>query len=550
MSSMASTSSAKSTSTSSMFSASRSSSSSRATEMSKSSEKQKDVRMSNITATKAVCDVIRTSLGPKGMDKMITDSSGETLITNDGATILSKMDVQHPAARMLVDAARAQDVEAGDGTTTVAVIAGALCTAAQDLLTRGIHPSIIAESFLYAQQKGCEYAKKMQVDVDLSNRNALINAAVTSLNSKVVSSTADKLAPIAIDAVLKIMESKTSTTVDLNDIKVVKKLGGTIEDTELIDGLVFTQSASHAAGGPTKISNAKIGLIQFQLSAPKTNMENSIVVEDYQQVDRILKEERAYIQKLLKPIIKSGINVLLIQKSILRDAVNELALHYLAKANIMVVKDIERTDVEFICQTLGCIPIADVTQVATSKLGQSDKVDEISTSGGKIIKITGVKNPGKTVSVLIHGSNRLVLDEAERSLHDALCVARCLVKQRSMLPGGGAPEIEMAIQLEKHASTLSGMKAFCVKTYARSLELIPYTLAENAGLHPISIVSQLRKKHDEGKTSYGINVKKGEVTDMTEEKVVQPLLVTTSALNLATECVRMLLKIDDIVLIR
>jgi len=298
-------------------------------------EKQRDVRHSNIVAAKAVADVIRTSLGPKGMDKMITSSDGEVIITNDGATILNKMEVLHPAAKMLVDISKAQDVEAGDGTTTVVVIAGALLNAAEQLLSKGIHPSTISDAWLLAQRQSEEILKSIAIPVDLKDRNSLIKAAVTSLNSKVVSSNSDKLAPLAVDAVLKCIDLKTATNVNLEDIKVVKKLGGTIEDTEMIDGLVFSQSASHAAGGPTRIQGAKIGLIQYQLSAPKTNMENSIVVEDYQQIDRILKEERKYILKLIKPIINSGCNVLLIQKSILRDAVNDLALHYLAKKKIL-----------------------------------------------------------------------------------------------------------------------------------------------------------------------------------------------------------------------
>jgi len=340
----------------------------------------------------------------------------------------------------------------------------------------------------------------------------------------------------------------------LADIKVVKKLGGTVEDTELIDGLVFESQASHTAGGPTTIRGAKIGLIQFCLSAPKTNMENSVIVDDYQQIDRILREERKYILDLMKPIVASKCNVLLIQKSILRDAVNDLSLHYMAKKGIMVVRDVERTDVEFIANTLGCTPIADPEQFKPAKLGEAELATELTTAAGNLIKITGVKRPGKTVTVLVRGSNRLMLDEAERSVHDALCVVRCLVKQRFLIAGGGAPEIEVSIRLGKLADTLTGLVGYCMKAYARSLEAIPYTLAENAGLNPIEVVTELRRIHAEAKDKhsayYGINVKLGKVTDMLEEKVIQPLLVTTSAINLATECVRMLLKIDDVIAVR
>jgi len=513
-------------------------------------EKQKDVRSANLIAAKAVADCIRTSLGPKGMDKMITSSTGEVLITNDGATILRQMEVAHPAARMLVDVSRAQDVEAGDGTTSVVVLTGALLTAAEGLLEKGVHPSQISEAFLLAQTKGEEILKEIAIPTDLTNRESLVQSAVTSLNSKVVSDNSMQLAPLAVDAVLRVIDPATATNVDLNQVRIVKKVGGTVEDTELVDGLVFDQGVSHSAGGPTVIQNAKIGLIQFCLSAPKTNMENSVIVEDYQQIDRLLKEERKYILNLLKPIIKSGCNVLLIQKSILRDAVNELALHYLAQKKIMVIKDIERTDIEFISNTLGCQPIADVEQFEAGKLGAAELVEEVGTSGGKIVKVTGVANKGKTVTVLVRGSNRLLLDEADRSVHDALCVVRSLVKQRFLMAGGGSPEVETSLRLAKYGMELGGIHGYCIAAYARALDIIPYTLSENAGLSPINMVTELRRRHVMGDKTAGINVRSGTISDMLEEKVLQPLLVSTSAMKLATECVRMLLKIDDIVGVR
>jgi len=513
-------------------------------------EKEKDVRTQNILAARAVADCVRTSLGPKGMDKMITGSDGEVVITNDGATILNKMEVLHPAAKMLVDLSKAQDVEAGDGTTSVVVFAGALLQASQTLLEKGIHASIISDAFIKAQKAAEDKLKSIALPLDISNRDKIIEAAVTSLNSKVISSNSQQLAPLAVDAVLSIIDPKTSTNVDLSNIRVVKKLGSTIEETELVDGLIFDSGVSHSAGGPTVIKGAKVGLIQFCLSAPKTNMENSVVVEDYQQIDRILKEERKYILNLLKPIIKSGCNVLLIQKSILRDAVNDLSLHYLAKKNIMVIKDIERSDIEFISTTLGCIPIADAEQFDAKKLGSAELAEEIGTPGGKIVKVTGVKNQGRTVSILVRGSNKLVIDEAERSVHDALCVVRCLVKQRYLMPGGGAPEMELSLRLAQYGDQLGGMHGYAIKEYAKALEVVPYTLAENAGLPPINIVTELRRQHAAGNTSAGINVRTGTITDMQEEKVLQPMLVSLSALTLATECVRMILKIDDIVAVR
>jgi len=510
----------------------------------------KSVREYNITAAKAVADAVRTSLGPRGMDKMISSASGEVVITNDGATILKQMDVNHPTAKMLVDLSKAQDIEAGDGTTTVTVLAGSILGQAQKLLDQGIHPLVISDAFLKAAKKAEEVLEGMSVPVDLKDREAMIKAASTSLNSKVISQNASIIAPICVDAISRIIDPDTATNVDLRDIAVVKKAGGTIDDTELIEGLVFTHKASHAAGGPTRVANAKIGLIQFCLSAPKTDIEQNVVVSDYAQMDRILKEERQYILKMCKQIQKSGCNVLFIQKSILRDAVNELSLHFLAKMKILVVKDIERDDIEFISKTCGAMPIASIESFIPDKLGKADLVQELSTSDGKIVKVTGVPNVGKTVTLLCRASNKLVLEESERSIHDALCVLRCLVKKRFLTPGGGAPEIEIAYQLTHWATTLPGTQAFCVRAFAEAMEVVPYTLAENAGLDAISIVTELRARHQAGDTNAGINVRKGTITDIREENVLVPLLVNTSAINLATECVRLILKIDDIVTTR
>jgi len=510
---------------------------------------EKSVRESNIVAAKAVADAVRTSLGPRGMDKMISSPQGEVVITNDGATILKQMEVSHPTAKMLVDLSASQDVEAGDGTTTVTVIAGSLLNAAEKLLRQGIHPTVISESFLLAAKQSDVILRAMSVPVDLGDREQLIKAASTSLNSKVISNNASLLAPLAVDAMLSICDAN-STNVDLRDIATVKKLGGTIDDTELVHGLVFTQKASHAAGGPTKVTNAKIGLIQFCLSAPKTDIEQNVVVSDYQQMDRILKEERKYILDMCKKIQKSGCNVLLVQKSILRDAVNELSLHFLAKMKILVVNNIERDDIEFISKTCGCMPIANIDTFHAEKLGKADLVQEQNTGEGKIVRVSGVPGAGKTVTLLCKASNKLVLDESERSLHDALCVLRCLVKKRFLTPGGGAPEMQVSYNLSKWANSLEGMQQYCVRAFAEAMEVVPYTLAENAGLDAIQVVTELRNRHAAGETAAGINVRKGKVTNILEENVLVPLLVHTSAISLATECVRLILKIDDIVVTR
>lgn len=508
--------------------------------------KPEHVRDSNIVAAKAVADSVRTSLGPKGMDKMIQSSDGAVTITNDGATILKQMQVLHPAAKMLVELSKAQDIEAGDGTTTVVVIAGALLDAASKLLAKGIHPTMISESFQKASTKSKEILKQMSVPVKLTDRDSLLKSASTSLNSKVVSQHSNLLAPLAVDAVMKVIDPLTAINCDLRDIKLVKKLGGTVDDTELIDGLLLDKRTS-GSDGPKKVEKAKIGLIQFCISPPKTDMEHNVVINDYTQMDRILKEERQYILNIVKKIKAAGCNVLLIQKSILRDAINELAVHFLAKMKIMVIKEVERDDIEFICKSLSCKPVASLDHFTAEMLGSADLVEEISTGSSKVMKFTGVANPGKTVSVLVRGVNSLVIDEAERSIHDALCVIRCLVKERALIAGGGAPEIELSIQLAEYANTLMGMEQYCFRAFAEALEVIPYTLAENAGLNPIATVTELRNRHALGERTAGINVRKGIISDILEENVVQPLLVSTSAITLASETVRSILKIDDII---
>ncbi|KAM7448923.1 T-complex protein 1 subunit delta [Porites harrisoni] len=483
----------------------------------KDKDKPTEIRMSNITAAKAVANAIRTSLGPKGMDKM------------------------------LVELSKAQDIEAGDGTTTVVVIAGSLLSACAKLLEKGIHPTTISESFEKAAAKAVEILTNMATPVALSDRESLLKSAMTSLSSKVVSQYSNLLAPITVDAVLRVIDPSTADNVNLKDIRVVQKLGGTVDDTELVEGLVLEQKISHLAGGISQVEKAKIGLIQFCISPPKTDMENQVIVSDYTQMDRVLREERQYILEICKKIKKAGCNVLLIQKSILRDAVSDLALHFLNKMKILVVRDIERDEIEFICKSLGCKPIASLDHFTPEMMASAELVEEVNLGTSKVVKVTGITTPGRTVSILVRGSNKLVLEEAERSLHDALCVVRCLVKKRALIAGGGAPEIEVSIRLAEHARTLTGMEAYCVRAFAEALEIIPYTLAENAGLNPIATVTDLRNRHAQGETTAGINVRKGTITNILEENVLQPLLVSTSAIQLASETVRSILKIDDIV---
>lgn len=531
--------------------------------------KKDDVRLSNIVAAKAVADTIRTSLGPRGMDKMIVESSDEVLLSNDGATIMSRIRLTHPCAKMLVELSKAQDIEAGDGTTTVVVLAGAMLNAVDSLLRRGVHPTIIAEAFGLAARKAENILRSDEVSIaiNVGDRDVLLRAAKTSLSSKFVQ--ADRLAPLAVEAVLSIYEPNglqakfdtrvtpegadildAAPSVDLNNIRVVQALSGTVDETELVNGLVFKVPKGGEGTGRT-LTDAKVALIQFQLSPPKTDMESQVIISDYQALDRAIKEEKLYILKIIKKIQAAGCNVLLIQKSILRDAITDLGMSYLQKFGIMVIKDVERDDVPFITNTLALKPISHIDHFTADKLATVATVSEIPYGdNGKIIKmVVQGASPGNSkgpCTLLLRGSSQLALDEAERSFHDALCVVRSLLKVPRMLAGGSAPEVELGLQLEKFAATLEGFQQICVKEYAQAFETIPYTLAENAGLKAMQIVTDLRALHGQGHKYDGVDVRRGCVSDMMKEDVLQPLLVTLSAVKLATEVVRVLLKLLSI----
>ncbi|GBE77381.1 T-complex protein 1 subunit delta [Sparassis crispa] len=389
---------------------------------------------------------------------------------------------------MLVDLSIAQDVEAGDGTTSVVILAGSLLGAAHEMLLKGIHPTLISESFLKASAKAVDYLSEMSTPVRLQDRANLLKATITSQDSKIISTYSEHS---------RTYRGRCRIT-----------LGGTIDDTKIIDnGLVFHQNIFTQYGGPTRVESAKIGLIQFHLSHPKPDMDNTVVITNYLQMDKINKENRRYVLALCTKIRKAGCNVLLIQKSILRDA------------------DIERDEIEFLSKTLGCTPVSDIEAFSGDKLGRAELVEEVNELG----------------------SNDVVVDEVERSLHDALCVMRCLVKKRALIPGGGAPEVHVSQLLRSYARSLKGVESYCFQAYAEALEVIPLTLAENAGLNAITILTELRNRHALGEKNAGIDMRTGLVSNVINESVVQPLLVSTCAFELATETVCLLMKIDDYV---
>ena len=534
-------------------------------------EKPVLVRQSNIQAAKAVADVVRTSLGPRGMDKMIRTASGETIVTNDGATILKHMAVLHPCARMLVELSAAQDVQAGDGTTSVVVLAGSLLGGAEKLMQRGVHPSTLSEAFRGACKSAVRILDEISTPLSsLEDRESLVQLAGTSLSSKVVSPHSSLISGICVDAVLRVCEETRESgpqmpsaspggglgdatgrclEADLRNIRVVERCGGTIEDTELVEGLLLRQPRFATDGLGGRVEKARIAIVQFQLSAPKTDMEGTIVVGDYQQMDRVLEEERAYLLALCKRIKRSGCNVLLLQKSILREAVSDLALAFLGKLKIAVVQGIERDEIDFVSRTLGIRPVADIDSLVEAHMASADVVEEVPCEGAApFIRVSGIRGMGRTASILVRGATPVVLQEASRAIHDALCVIRCLVRKGSFLIGGGAVEGELCVRLQRLAGSLpSGALALAHEVFSEALLAIPSVLAENAGLDPVKIVTELRSWHARGIPGAGISVKRGLVTDLTEEGVIQPTLVSTSAIELATETVCMILKIDDIV---
>jgi T-complex protein 1 subunit delta len=510
----------------------------------KSNEK-KNIQKSNLYMAKEVSDAIRTSLGPHGMDKGIIFDR-EILITNDGATILENAVFDHASARMLVNISKSQDTEVGDGTTSVVVLSGSFLGSCLSLLEKGISPTKISDNFRFCLKKSQETLIRISMPVDIKNEQALCQAASTSLESKVISVQSHLLSPIAVKSILKITDVYSSCDVNLKNVRIIKKIGGTIEQTELLDGVGLEYSIVKSFSGPIKIQFAKIAFIQFHISVPVTDTENVLVVKNYSSMDRIIREEKQYITSICRKIKASGCNVLLVQKSILRDSISNLALQILAEMQIMVIKDIDRDDLSFITNSFCCAPIVDIELMTPEKFGFADSVEEKTLGSEKIIHFRGLRpSSRKTATVVIRSSNKLLLQEAERSFHDALCVIRSIVRRRYLVGGGGSTETEISVTLKQFSKSITGIDSFCIIAFANSLEVIPYTLSENAGLEPIEVVSRLKKLHLNGNKFAGINVRKGLIENMFQANIISPLLVLASILNMSVEFAIQLLKIDD-----
>ena len=502
----------------------------------------KDAQRNNILAAKIITETIRTTLGPQGMDKMLVSGMGDVVITNDGATIMKELDVQHPAAKMLVEVAKSQDNEVGDGTTTAVVLAGELLTKAEKLLDQEVHPTVIVEGYKKASEKALEILRDLAIDIQPDDEKMLKLVAMTSMSTKATVGTSEHLATLATKAINQITEERDGkTTADIDRVKVVKKKGESMEQSELIRGIVVDKEVSHPQM-PKQVKNAKIALLNAKLEIEKTEFDAKINIDSPDQMKRFLDEEENMLRGMTDKISGSGANVVFCEKGI-----DDLALHFLAKKNIMAVKNISSNDLEKLAKATGGTILASTKDIAADTLGEAKLVEEVKIGDDKLVYVRDCKDP-RAVTVVIRGGSDHVVDEAERSFHDALCVVRNAVEDHKIVAGGGAPEAETAKQLRDFAVKVGGREQLAIEAYAEALETIPLTIAENAGLDPIDIMVELRSKHAEpGNKWYGVQVKTGKIADMLADNIIEPLRVKQQVIKSATEAASMLLRIDDVV---
>jgi len=505
----------------------------------------REAQKNNIMAAKIVAETIKSTLGPCGMDKMLVTSFGDVAITNDGATIMKELDVQHPAAKMLVEVAKAQDNEVGDGTTTAVVLSGELLAKAENLLDKNVHPTVIIEGFKKASEKAQEILDKLAMPISLGDDKTLREVALTSLASKGVANAKEHFAKISVDAVKQVSEEvngKVKADIDL--IKVIKKHGKSLEETELVKGMVIDKEVA-SSQMPKVIENAKIALLNTKLEIEKTEFDAKINIESPEQMHSFLDEEERMLKEMANKICKSGANVVFCEKG-----VDDMALHFLAKAGVLVVKSVSSSDMEKLARATGGKILASVEDLTSDALGNAKKVEEAKIGDDKLIYIRDCKNP-KAVTIVIRGGTDHVIDEAERSMHDALCVIRNAIEDGKIVAGGGASEAEVAKNLRAYAVKVGGREQLAVEAFAEAVEGIPLTLAENAGLDPIDIMVNLRAKHENpDNKNFGIDVNTGKIVNMIEQVVLEPLRVKQQVIKSATEAANMILKIDDLISIK
>jgi len=504
-------------------------------------ERGKGAQANNIVAARAISDAVKSTLGPKGMDKMLVDSMGDVVVTNDGATILKEIDVEHPAAKMIVEVAKSQDEECGDGTTTAVILTGELLKGAGELLDQNIHPTVICGGFKIAAEKAIETLNKIAMPVKPGDKKTLRDIAMTSMASKGASSSKELLADIVVDAVVDIAEKiNDKTYVDLDNIQIQKKQGGGIANTEIISGIILDKERVHE-GMPKHIKNAKIALINAALEVKKTEVDARIQIQDPTQLQAFLDEEEGMIRKMVEKVKKSGANVLICQKGI-----DDIAQHFLAKEGIYTVRRAKKSDIEKLSKATGAKIVANLDGLTSKDLGNAGNVEEKKIGDDKMTFVTDCKNP-KAVSILIRGTTEHVVDELERGLHDALSVVKVALEDGKMTAGGGSAAIAIAMALRDHAPSVGGREQMAIEAFANAVEVVPKTLSENAGLDPIDMILEIRSEHKKGNRYTGINVLGGKVDDMLKNKVIEPLRVSLQEIQAASEAAVMILRIDDVI---
>jgi thermosome len=506
-----------------------------------SQTKGRDAQKNNIAAAKLIAEVVRSSLGPRGMDKMLVDGLGDVTITNDGATILKEIDVQHPAAKMMVEISKATDNEVGDGTSSVVVLAGALIEKAEELINKDVHPTIIVDGYRKSALKSIEIFNQIAQKIDGSNKAELIKIARTSMQTKLVSKESDELSQVVVNAALQVSEPKESGySVDIDDVKVEKKAGGSLRDTKLIKGIVLDKEVVHG-GMPKRVEKAKIALVNSALEIEKTEFDAKINISSPDQMKMFLEEENRMLKSMVDKIISSGANVAICQKGI-----DDVAQHYLAKSNVLSVRRVKESDMTKLARATGARIVNNLEDLGTKDLGLADLVEERKVETDKWVFIEGCKHP-KAVTILIRGGSQRVVDEAERSLHDALMVTKDVIERPFIVAGGGSPESYVAGKLREWSSTLSGREQLAADKFAESLEVIPLALAENAGMDPIDTLTELRSKQAKGSKWSGIDARSAKIVDMSKLDIVEPLSVKEQIIKSATEVASMILRIDDVI---
>ncbi|MEE9474447.1 MAG: thermosome subunit beta [Candidatus Hydrothermarchaeaceae archaeon] len=503
----------------------------------------RDAQRMNIMAARVVAESVKTTLGPKGMDKMLVDSLGDVVVTNDGVTILKEMDIEHPAAKMMVEVAKTQDDEVGDGTTTAVVIGGELLKKAEDLLDQEIHPTVIANGYRVAAERANKILDKMAIPISMEDDKMLKKVAVTAMTGKGAEKAKEYLADLVVKAVKAVAESgdKGDIAIDTDYIKMEKKEGGSIENTELVEGIVIDKERVHPAM-PRKVKNAKVALLNSALEVKGTETDAEIRITDPNQLKAFLAEEENMLKDMVEKITSSGAKVLICQKGI-----DDLAQHYLAKAGMLAVRRSKKSDMEKLARATGASIVTNLDDLTKKDLGYAGTVEEVKIGDDEMIYVKDCRDP-KSVTILVRGSTEHIVDEVERAIEDCLGVVPAAIKDKKIVGGGGSPEIEVSKGLREYAKSVGGREQLAIESFADAIEVIPRALAENAGLDPIDTLVDLRAKHEKvNGTKFGLDVYTGKVNDMVKEGVVEPLKVKTQAIDSASEVAVMILRIDDVI---